>query len=24
MGAGYAIDRARRPYYVQVFARPVS
>ena len=24
MGAGYAIDRARRPYYVQVFARPAS
>jgi uncharacterized protein YkwD len=24
MGAGYAIDRARRPYYVQVFARPLS
>jgi uncharacterized protein YkwD len=23
MGAGYAIDRARRPYYVQVFARPL-
>jgi uncharacterized protein YkwD len=24
MGAGYAIDRAGRPYYVQVFARPLS
>ena len=24
MGAGYAIDRARRLYYVQVFARPPS
>jgi uncharacterized protein YkwD len=24
MGAGYAIDEARRPYYVQVFARAVS
>ena len=24
MGAGYAIDRERRPYYVQVFARPLS
>ena len=24
MGAGYAMDRARRPYYVQVFARPLS
>jgi uncharacterized protein YkwD len=24
MGAGYAIDRAGQPYYVQVFARPLS
>jgi uncharacterized protein YkwD len=24
MGAGYAIDRAGRPYYVQVFAKPLS
>jgi uncharacterized protein YkwD len=24
MGAGYATDRAGRPYYVQVFARPLS
>ena len=24
MGAGYAIDRAGRPYYVQVFAGPLS
>jgi uncharacterized protein YkwD len=24
MGAGYAIDGAGRPYYVQVFARPLS
>ena len=24
IGAGYAIDRTRRPYYVQVFARPLS
>jgi uncharacterized protein YkwD len=24
MGAGYAIDEAGRPYYVQVFARPLS
>ena len=24
MGAGYATDRERRPYYVQVFARPLS
>lgn len=24
MGAGYAIDKAGRPYYVQVFARPLS
>jgi uncharacterized protein YkwD len=24
MGAGYAIDRKGRPYYVQVFAGPLS
>ena len=24
MGAGYAIDRSGRPYYVQVFGRPLS
>ena len=24
MGAGYAVDRTGRPYYVQVFARPLS
>jgi uncharacterized protein YkwD len=24
LGVGYAIDRAGRPYYVQVFARPLS
>ena len=24
MGAGYAIDRTGRPYYVQVFGRPLS
>jgi uncharacterized protein YkwD len=24
MGAGYATDRAGRPYYVQVFAGPLS
>jgi len=24
MGAGYAVDRAGRPYYVQVFGRPLS
>ena len=24
MGAGYAVDRTGRPYYVQVFARPRS
>jgi len=24
MGAGYAVDRSGRPYYVQVFARPLS
>ena len=24
MGAGYALDEAGRPYYVQVFARPLS
>jgi len=24
MGAGYATDTAGRPYYVQVFARPLS
>ena len=24
MGAGYAVDRTGRPYYVQVFGRPLS
>jgi len=24
MGAGYAVDRSGRPYYVQVFGRPLS
>ena len=24
MGVGYAVDRTGRPYYVQVFARPVT
>lgn len=24
MGAGYAVDRTGRPYYVQVFATPLS
>ena len=24
MGAGYAVDRAGRPYYVQVFGTPLS
>ena len=24
MGAGYAVDQTGRPYYVQVFARPLS
>jgi hypothetical protein len=24
LGVGYAVDRAGRPYYVQVFASPLS